>query len=127
MVYVTKGTIIINDEEGKLNFQISYPEDWSYARISVINKETGKIDTTSVTPKKDSSITVFEPGEYWVESKISSDGNTIDVYETIKVKTASTSKELRFFDSLDIPERPILIIFAFIVVIALVGLKIRNR
>jgi len=126
LVYVTKGTIIVNDEEGKLNFQISYPEDWSYARISVINKETGKIDTTSVTPKKDSSITVFEPGEYWVESKISSDGNTIDVYETIKVKTASTSKELRFFDSLDIPERPILIIFAFIVVIALVGLKIRN-
>jgi minor extracellular serine protease Vpr len=126
LVYVTKGTIIINDEEGKLNFQISYPEDWSYARISVINKETGKIDTTSVTPKKDSSITVFEPGEYWVESKISSDGNTIDVYETIKVKTASTSKELSFFDSLDIPERPILIIFAFIVVIALVGLKIRN-
>ena len=127
LVYVTKGTIIVNDEEGKLNFQISYPEDWSYARISVINKETGKIDTTSVTPKKDSSITVFEPGEYWIESKISSDGNTIDVYETIQVKTASTSKEFSFFDSLDIPERPILIIFAFIVVIALVGLKIRNR
>ena len=127
LVYVTKGIIIVNDEEGKLNFQISYPEDWSYARISVINKETGKIDTTSVTPKKDSSITVFEPGEYWIESKISSDGNTIDVYETIQVKTASTSKEFSFFDSLDIPERPILIIFAFIVVIALVGLKIRNR
>ena len=127
LVYVTKGTIIVIDEEGKLNFQISYPEDWSYARISVINKETGKIDTTSVTPKKDSSITVFEPGEYWIESKISSDGNTIDVYETIQVKTASTSKEFSFFDSLDIPERPILIIFAFIVVIALVGLKIRNR
>ena len=127
LVYVTKGTIIVNDEEGKLNFQISYPEDWSYARISVINKETGKIDTTSVTPKKDSSITVFEPGEYWIESKISSDGNTIDVYETIQVKTASTSKEFSFFDSLDIQERPILIIFAFIVVIALVGLKIRNR
>ena len=127
LVYVTKGTIIVNDEEGKLNFQISYPEDWSYARISVINKETGKIDTTSVTPKKDSSITVFEPGEYWIESKISSDGNTIDVYETIQVKTASTPKEFSFFDSLDIPERPILIIFAFIVVIALVGLKIRNR
>ena len=126
LVYVTKGTIIVNDEEGRLNFQISYPEDWSYARISVINKETGKIDTTSVTPKKDSSITVFEPGEYWVESKISSDGNTIDVYETIKVKTASTPNEFSFFDSLDIPERPILIIFAFIVVIALVGLKIRN-
>ena len=127
LVYVTKGTIIVNDEEGKLNFQISYPEDWSYARISVINKETGKIDTTSVTPKKDSSITVFEPGEYWIESKISSDGNTIDVYETIQVKTASTSKEFSFFDSLDVPERPILIIFAFIVVITLVGLKIRNR
>ena len=127
LVYVTKGTIIVIDEEGKLNFQISYPEDWSYARISVINKETGKIDTTSVTPKKDSSITVFEPGEYWIESKISSDGNTIDVYETIQVKTASTPKEFSFFDSLDIPERPILIIFAFIVVIALVGLKIRNR
>ncbi len=127
LVYVTKGIIIVNDEEGKLNFQISYPEDWSYARISVINKETGKIDTTSVTPKKDSSITVFEPGEYWIESKISSDSNTIDVYETIQVKTASTSKEFSFFDSLDIPERPILIIFAFIVVIALVGLKIRNR
>lgn len=127
LVYVTKGTIIVTDEEGKLNFQISYPEDWSYARISVINKETGKIDTTSVTPKKDSSITVFEPGEYWIESKISSNGNTIDVYETIQVKTASTPKEFSFFDSLDIPERPILIIFAFIVVIALVGLKIRNR
>ena len=77
LVHKTQGAINVFEEEGKLNFEISHPNGWSYAKISVINKDSGKTDTTSATPKKDSSISVTESGEHWVVAKIDSAGTNI--------------------------------------------------
>jgi len=53
-------------------------------------------------------------------------GETFEIYEIVQVKTAAQNKPLEFLNMLNVPERPILIIFAAIVIIALVGLKIRK-
>ena len=125
LVHKTQGAINVFEEEGKLNFEISHPNGWSYAKISVINKDSGKTDTTSVTPKKDSSISVTKSGEHWVIAKIDSNGTTFDAYEVVNVKTVPKAN-FNFSKFLDIPERPIIIVVVIGVIISLVGLKLRN-
>lgn len=125
LVHKTQGAINVFDEEGKLNFEVSHPNGWSYAKISVISKDSGKTDTTSATPKKDSSISVTESGEYWVIAKIDSNGTTFDAYEVVDVKTAAKAN-FDFIKFLDIPERPMIIVLVIGVIISLVGLRLRN-
>jgi len=125
LVHKTQGAINVFEEEGKLNFEISHPNGWSYAKISVINKDSGKTDTTSVTPKKDSSISVTKSGEHWVIAKIDSNGTTFDAYEVVNVKTVPKAN-FNFSKFLDVPERPIIIVVVIGVLISLVGLKLRN-
>ena len=50
MVRVSEGAITVNEDGGKFNVDISSPSSWSYAKISVINQETGKVSTESITP-----------------------------------------------------------------------------
>ena len=105
---------------------ISSPSSWSYAKISVINQETGKIVTESITPSKNPEITVSQPGEYWIEAKIKGDDRTLSAYTTIQLeKIGHDEKNLAY--ALNLPEKPILIIAAIMIVTAIVGLSIRRR
>ncbi len=109
-----------------MSFDVLSTDDWTYTKISVRDKDNVIIDTTSATPTKEGKITVYKPGQYWVEAQIRVNGETFETYETVQVKTAAQNKPLEFLNMLNVPERPILIIFAAIVIIALVGLKIRK-
>jgi len=124
--HLTNATIDVVEQNGEMNFKISSPEEWSYAKISVIDKDNSVIDTTSATPTKDATITVYNPGVYWIESKIMIDGKTFDVNDIVEVKSATETKGLDLFHLIKIPDKPILIIFLVVVIIALVGLKIRR-
>ena len=124
--HLTNATIDVVEQNGEMNFKISSPEEWSYAKISVIDKDNSVIDTTSATPTKDATITVYNPGVYWIESKIMIDGKTFDANDIVEVKSATETKGLDLFHLIKIPYKPILIIFSVVVIIALVGLKIRR-
>jgi len=124
--HLTNATIDVVEQNGKMNFKISSPDEWSYAKISVIDKDNSVIDTTSATPSKDATITVYNPGVYWIESKIMIDGKTFDANDIVEVKSASETKGLDLFHLIKIPNKPILIIFSVVVIIALLGLKIRR-
>jgi len=124
--HLTREAIQVNEQNGEMRFDVLSPDDWTYAKISVSDKDNGIIDITSATPTKDGKITVYKPGQYWVEAQIRVNGETFETYETIQVKTAAQNKPLEFLNILNVPERPFLIIFAAMVIIALVGLKIRK-
>jgi len=126
MVRVSEGAITVNEDDGKFNVGISSPSSWSYAKISIINQETGKIVTESITPSKNSGITVSQPGEYWIEAKIKDGAKTLSAYASIQVeKIGHDEKDLA--NALNLPEKPILIIAAIMIVTAIVGLSIRRR
>ena len=127
VIHKTKGSVNVFEEDGKLDFEVLYPEEWSYAKISVINKDTGKTDVTSVTPKKESSISVTEKGEYWILANIIANGETSDAFETITIETPSTKNNFDLFDFFEIPERPFIIVIVVAVMISLVGLKFRIK
>ena len=54
IVRVSEGAITINEDGGKLRIDVSSPSTWSYAKISIINQETGKTFTDSIVPGKNS-------------------------------------------------------------------------
>jgi len=126
IVRVSEGAITINEDGGKLGIDVSSPSSWSYAKISVINQETGNIVTESITPSKNSGITVSQPGEYWIEAKIKDGAKTLSAYATIQVEKLEHD-EKNLANALNLPEKPILIIAAIMIVIAIVGLSIRRR
>jgi len=126
IVRVSEGAITINEDGGKLRIDVSSPSTWSYAKISIINQETGKLFTDSIVSGKNSELIVYEPGEYWIEAKIKDDDKTLNAYATIQVeKIERTEKNLA--NTLNLPEKPILIIAAIMIVTAIVGLSIRRR
>ena len=126
MVRVSEGAITVNEDDGKFNVGISSPSSWSYAKISVINQETGKMVTESITPSKNPGITVSQPGEYWIEAKIKDGAKTLSAYASIQVKKIGHD-EKDLANALNLPEKPILIIAAIMIVTAVVGLSIRRR
>jgi hypothetical protein len=122
IVRVSEGAITINEDGGKLGIDISSPSSWSYAKISVINQETGEMFTDSIVPGKNSELTVYEPGEYWIEAEID---RTLSAYATIQVEKIEHD-EKNLVNALNLPEKPILIIAAIMIVTAIVGLSIRR-
>ena len=126
IVRVSEGAITINENSGKLNVDVSNPSSWSYAKISIINKETGKMFTDSIVPGKNLELTVYEPGEYWIEAKIKDDDKTLSAYATIQVEKVMRDKE-NFENMLNLPEKPILIISAIMIIITITGLLIRKQ
>jgi len=126
MVRVSEGAITVNEDGGKFNVDIASPSSWSYAKISVINQETGKIVTESITPSKNLEMTVSQPGEYWIEAKIKDGVKTLSAYASIQVEKLEHG-EKNLVNTLNLPEKPILIIAAIMIVTAIVGLSIRRR
>jgi hypothetical protein len=126
VVRVSEGSITINEDGGKLSIDVSSPSSWSYAKISIINQETGKTFTDSIVPGKNSELTVYQPGEYWIEAKIKGDDKTLSAYATIQVEKIEHGEQ-NLANMLNLPEKPILIIAVIMIVTALVGLSIRRR
>ena len=126
MVRVSEGAITINEDGGKLRIDVSSPSTWSYAKISIINQETGKTFTDSIVPGKNLELTVYEPGEYWIEAKIKDGDKTLSTYATIQVEKIEHD-EKNLANTLNLPEKPILIIAVIMIVTAVVGLLVRRR
>ena len=126
IVRVSEGAITINEDGGKLGIDVSSPSTWSYAKISIINQETGKTFTDSIVPGKNSELVVYQSGEYWIEAKIKDGDKTLSAYTTIQVEKIEHN-EKNLPSIFNLPEKPILIIAAIMIVTAIVGLSVRRR
>ena len=119
LIHYTEGSISVNQKDDKLNFTIYHPEQWNFAKISVINSKDGKTETITATPERDASIRVNENSEYWIDAKIKVDGKTFDAYNTIEVN--SINEDQNEFELLDIPEKQIAIVSGIAIIVGIVG------
>ena len=126
MVRVSEGSITVDEKNGELDIDVSSPSTWSYAKLSVTNEQTGETLTDSITPSKKSEISVYQSGKYWIEAKIKDDDKTLNVYQTIQIENVEQGKN-NLANILNIPEKPILIIAAIMIVTVIVGLSVRRR
>jgi len=125
LIHYTEGSISVNQKDDKLNFTIYHPEQWSFAKISVINSEDGKTETITATPERDASIRVNENSEYWIDAKIKVDGKTFDAYNTIEVN--SINEDQNEFELLDIPEKQIAIVSGIAIIVGIVGVIAKEK
>ena len=119
LIHYTEGSISVNQKDDKLNFTIYHPEQWNFAKISVINSKDGKTETITATPERDASIRVNENAEYWIDAKIKVGEKTFDAYNTIEVN--SINEDQYGFELSDIPEKQIAIVSGIIIIIGIVG------
>ncbi len=119
LIHYTEGSISVNQKDGKLNFIIYHPEQWNFAKISVINSKDGKTETITATPERDASIRINENAEYWIDAKIKMDGKTFDAYNTIEVNSINEDQDE--FELLDIPEKQIATVSGIVIIVGIVG------
>ena len=120
LLHYTPGSVSVNLQNQKLYFDIYHPEEWSFAKISVINSKDGKIDTTTATPNRKASIEINENAEYWIDAKIRVKGNTSNAFNTIEI--SSLPENSYRSEIIDIPEKQIGIIAGIVIIIGIIGL-----
>ena len=120
LLQYTPGSISINQQNQKLYFDIYHPEEWSFAKISVINSEDGNVFTTTTTPNKEAFVEIHENSKYWIDAKIRVNGNTSNAFNVIEVN--SLDENQRRINMIDIPEKQIAIISVILIGIAVFGL-----
>jgi len=126
LIHYTKGSISASQDLGKLFFKVYYPDEWSFAKITITNSKNAETQTISATPSNPASITLYENGLYWIQGKIKINDQSLDVYDIIQVDTVlpGTSKPFDFFN---LPERQIGIIATVVVIIGLIGIKFSRQ
>ncbi len=126
LLHYTEGSISTKQDNGKLSFDVKYPESWSFAKIIVTNSKDGSSETTSVTPEKIGYLDVYENGEYWIETKIRVDEKSFDAFEIVQVDSVPPGKT-KPMELFDLPEKQIGIIAVIVIAIGVIGLKISRK
>jgi len=125
-VRVSDASVNIIEENDELFFEILKPLEWTYAKISAVNKETLEKDSISFSSKSNSPLKIYKSGDYWIEAKISTDENTFDVYDSIKINLLSENEKSVFYYLEEI-ERPVLILSIITVLVGIFGVRmLRN-
>ena len=125
-VRVSDAAVNIIKENDELFFEILKPLEWTYAKISAINKETLEKDSISFSSKSNSPLKIYKSGDYWIEVKISTDENTFDVYDSIKINLLSENEKSVFYYLEEI-EQPVLILSIVTVLVGIFGFRmLRN-
>jgi minor extracellular serine protease Vpr len=125
LIHYTPGLISVNQENQKLFFEVYHPEEWSFAKISIINSKDGSESTVTTTPNKKASIEIHENSEYWIDAKIRVNGNTSNAFNTIEVN--SIPENYNKVNIIDIPEKQIGIITIILIGIAVFGIVKRKQ
>ncbi len=125
LLHYTEGSISVNQQNQKLFFEINHPDEWDFAKISVINSKNGKTDTTTITPNKKASIEIYENAEYWIDAKIRVNQNTTNAFSTIQINSLQENSDR--LEIMDIPEKQIGIIALFVLIIGIFGLIKRKQ
>jgi minor extracellular serine protease Vpr len=120
ILHFTPGSISINQQNQKLYFEIYHPEEWSFAKILVINSKDGSTQTTTTTPNNEASIEIYENSKYWIDAKIRVKGNTSNAFNTIEI--SSLAENPNRISMWNIPEKQIGIISVILIGIAVFGL-----
>lgn len=126
VVHVTQGTLHVSQKDGDLSFALDYPDKWTYAKISLINADSGSVTSTSITPQQGGLLPVYEKGRYWVLAQITGMNRTDEAYQTVLVSQVAQDNIL-YPENFGIPTKQAAIISGIIIVIAAVGLVTKSR
>ena len=121
LIHFSSSTMDVKQVNDNLFFEIIEPNDWSFAKITITNNDSGKTDTITSTSSKSIVYDLMENGEYFIESKIRFNENSTTTFNVIKVNGISDKKS-----DFEIISRELLLIIVGISIIGIVGIIKRN-
>ena len=121
LIHFSSSTMDVKQVNDNLFFEIIEPNDWSFAKITITNNDSGKTDTITSTSSKSIVYDLMENGEYFIESKIRFNENSTTTFNVINVNGISDKKS-----EFEIISRELLLIIVGISIIGIVGLIKRN-
>lgn len=121
LVRASSSSVGVVNDNGKLDFKIYSNDTWSYAKISVYNKDADLTNTASVTPTKNEPVFIQQAGQYWIEANIKNKNSTVNAYASTFVESPAKD-HIDLFSSIGIPQRQILLISSIIGIVAIVGI-----
>ena len=122
-VRVSEAVVDILEEDGKLFFEIIKPSEWTYTKISAINKDTLEKNIVSFSPNGNKPLKIFQTGDYWIQLTISTDEKTFDVYDVISINS-SVNNEKSMFTNFGNIERPLFILLIIVGIVGIFGIRI---
>ena len=122
-IRVSEATVKITKDNGELFFEIIKPFEWTYAKISAINKETLEKRSISFSPNNIIPLKIYQPGDYWIEVKISTHEKIFDVFDS-KIIDSSLENKMSMFSVLENIERPVIILTIIIIIVGVFGTRI---
>jgi minor extracellular serine protease Vpr len=124
LLRISNGSLNVVENNGRLDFDISSTDEWSYAKISVFNTDYRLVSSTSITPTNREQILVHDAGIYWIQADLKLAKETTVLYNTVVVSTpAESSFDIR---NTGMPQQPLLIISVIAGIVIIVGLMIRK-
>ena len=125
LIHYTPGSISVDQQNQELSFEIHHPEEWNFAKISIIDSKNGKENIITATPNKKASFEIHENSEYWIDAKIRVNGNTSSAYNIIEIN--SIPKDYVKENIIAVPEKQMIIITTMLIGIAVFGLIKRRQ
>ena len=122
-IRVSEAAVNIKEDNGEILFEIIKPLEWTYAKISAINKETLEKNSVSFSPNNTKPLKIYKSGDYWVEVKISTQEKIFDVFDSIIIGSSFENK-ISVFNFLGNIERPIIILAVIIILVGVFGTRI---
>jgi len=122
-IRVSEATVKITKDNGELFFEIIKPFEWTYAKISAINKETLEKRSISFSPNNIIPLKIYQSGDYWIEVKISTHEKIFDVFDS-KIIDSSLENKMSMFSILENIERPVIILTIIIIIVGVFGTRI---
>ena len=122
-IRVSEATVKITKDNGELFFEIIKPFEWTYAKISAINKETLEKRSISFSPNNIIPLKIYQSGDYWIEVKISTHEKIFDVFDS-KIIDSSLENKMSMFSVLENIERPVIILTIIIIIVGVFGTRI---
>ena len=134
IIHYTQGEISVTQQDQRLHFEISHPDTWNYAKITVTNGNDGTTHKiTAATPTNNAaSVQIYENAEYWINAKIRVNGTvTSDAYNTITVTSLDEyggggDTAIMISASDIIQTKPLVIITGILVGIFAIGISLRR-
>ncbi len=124
IIHYTKGTIdtILLDEQ--LVFDITHPNDWSFAKITVMDSSNGMTRTVTATKDRPASLPAYKNTEYIIEANIRSDGKSHDAFNTITVDSLLINRDHVMHTN--IPEKQFGMILCIVLIVGTVAAVIKK-
>ena len=125
LIHYTQGSVGITQRDDMLLFDISHPQEWSFAKIEVTNSRDGTRDVVTTTPGREASVQIYENAEYWIDARIRMGGDSADAFGRIEASGLPDGAARPAW--IDIPGRQVALIAGIIAATGVLGAALKRN